>query len=110
MSSSASLRAKERSGQGEKGCWWFQHEQESFVRSMAGAQTGLQARGWTLLFRGKLIHLFKQGWSVVSGLYCRKAERTREGRMMETSHGHVEIRGMGQREGELEMRIREVRA
>ena len=41
-------------------------------------------------------------------LYCRKAERKREGRKKETSHGHVERRGKGGREGELEMRISEV--
>jgi hypothetical protein len=43
-------------------------------------------------------------------LYCRKAERKREGRKKETSHGHVERRGKGRGERELKMRIREVRA
>ena len=44
-------------------------------------------------------------------LYCRKAERKREGRKGEDGHGHV---GGGEwkrgGEGEQEMRIREVRA
>jgi hypothetical protein len=42
--------------------------------------------------------------------YCRKAERKREGRKREASHGHMEKVGKGGEEGELEMRIIEVRA
>ena len=46
---------------------------------------------------------------MVLELYCRKAERKREGRKRESGHGHVEKRGMGGRGG-LEMRVRKVRA
>jgi hypothetical protein len=44
---------------------------------------------------------------MVLELYCRKAERKREGRKGEASHGYVEKGGKGQGEEELEMRIRE---
>jgi hypothetical protein len=40
---------------------------------------------------------------MVLELYCRKAERKREGRKREVSHGHVERGGKGEGEGELEM-------
>jgi hypothetical protein len=43
-------------------------------------------------------------------LYCRKAERKREGRKGEASQGHVERGDKGGGEGGLEMRIKEVRA
>ena len=44
-----------------------------------------------------------QRQSMVLELYCRKAERKREGRKREASHGHVERGGKGEGEGELEM-------
>jgi hypothetical protein len=45
---------------------------------------------------------------MVLEIYCRKAGRKRKGRKREP--GHVERRGKGGREGELEMRVRKVRA
>ena len=65
------------------------------------------------LFRGRsipslsLADLDEQRQSLVLELYCRKAERKREGRKGEASHGYVEKGGKGQGEEELEMRIRE---
>jgi hypothetical protein len=50
-----------------------------------------------------------QRQSMVLELYCRKAVRKREGRKRETSHG-MWRGGKGGREGELEMRVRKVRA
>lgn len=38
--------------------------------------------------------------------YCRKTERKREDREGEASHGHVQRRGKGGEEGELEMTMR----
>jgi hypothetical protein len=55
------------------------------------------------------VSLNEQRRSVVLELYCRKAERKREGGRREASHGHVERAGKGGG-GELEMRPREVRA
>ena len=46
---------------------------------------------------------------MVLELYCRKAERKYKERRKEASHGHVERRGKGVREGGLEM-VRKVRA
>ena len=48
--------------------------------------------------------LYDQRQSMVLELYCRKAERKREGRKGETSHGHVERggKGEGRREREKE--------
>jgi hypothetical protein len=43
---------------------------------------------------------------MVLEFYCRKAERKREGRKREASHDHVERGG----KGELEMRVRKLRA
>ena len=43
---------------------------------------------------------------MVLELYCRKAGRKREGRKRETGHDHVERRGKGKRERELEMLLR----
>ena len=40
---------------------------------------------------------------MVLELYCRKAERKREGRKREADHGHVEKEGEG---GGLERRVR----
>ena len=57
-----------------------------------------------------MVGLGEQRQSVVLELYCRKAERKREGRKREASHGHMEKVGKGGEEGELEMRIIEVRA
>ena len=54
--------------------------------------------------------LEEQRESMVLELYCRKAERKREGRKREAGHGHMEKVGKGGEEGELEMRIIEVRA
>ena len=54
--------------------------------------------------------LGEQRQSVVLELYCRKAGRKKKGRKRETSHGHMERRGKGGREGGLEMRVRKVRA
>jgi hypothetical protein len=49
--------------------------------------------------------------SMVLGFYCRKAERKREGRKRErASHGHLEKRVEGGGKGELQIRMREVRA
>ena len=56
------------------------------------------------------VGLDEQRQSMVLELYCRKAERKREGRKRETSHSHVERRGKGEREGGLEKRVRKVRA
>ena len=39
---------------------------------------------------------------LVLELYCRKAERKREGRKRETSHSYVERRGKGERKRRLE--------
>ena len=47
---------------------------------------------------------------MVLDLYCRKAERKRDGRKRETGYGYVERGGKGRGEGELEMRVRKVRA
>jgi hypothetical protein len=47
---------------------------------------------------------------MVLELYCRKAERKREGRKREASHGHVKKGEKRGEEGERKMRIREVRA
>jgi hypothetical protein len=47
---------------------------------------------------------------MVLELYCRKAERKKEGRKGETGHGHVKRGEKNGGEGELQMRIREVRA
>ena len=47
------------------------------------------------------VGLDEQRQSMVLELYCRKAERKREGRKRETSHGHVERRGKGGRKGGL---------
>jgi hypothetical protein len=55
-----------------------------------------------------MVSLDEQRQSVVLELYCRKAERKREGRRREAGHGHVERGRKGGREGELEMRKREV--
>jgi hypothetical protein len=48
-------------GRGRGGAGWFPGRRESLVRSMAGAQDGLPAGGWTWLFRGKPIPSFKHG-------------------------------------------------
>ena len=48
--------------------------------------------------------------SMVLELYCRKAGGKREGRKTETGHGHVKRGEKNGGEGELQMRIREVRA
>ena len=53
--------------------------------------------------------LDEQRQSMVLELYCRKAERKREGRKREISHGHMERSGEGWREGGLDMRVRKVR-
>jgi hypothetical protein len=56
------------------------------------------------LFRGRsipslsLADLDEQRQSLVLELYCRKAERKREGRKGETSHGHMERAGKGGQE------------
>jgi hypothetical protein len=50
--------------------------------------------------------LHEQRWSMVLELYCRKAEKKRKGRKREVIHGHVERRGKGGGEGELERRMR----
>jgi hypothetical protein len=46
---------------------------------------------------------------MVLELYCRNAEKKREGRKREISHGHMERSGEGWREGGLDMRVRKVR-
>jgi hypothetical protein len=57
------------------------------------------------------VGLGEKRWSMILELYCRKAGRNREGkRKREASHSHVERRGEGRRKGELEMRVRKVRA
>jgi hypothetical protein len=58
-----------------------------------------------------MVGLDEQRRSMLLELYCRKAERKREGRKRETSHGHMGKRGEGrEREGGLEMIVRKVRA
>lgn len=42
---------------------------------------------------------------MVLKLYCKKAEKKREGWKREASHGHMERGGKGGEEEELEMRI-----
>ena len=57
------------------------------------------------------VSLNEQRQSVVLELYCRKAERKRKGkRNGGAGHGHMERRGKERRKGELEMRVRKVRA
>jgi hypothetical protein len=51
----------------------------------------------------------EQRWPMVLALYCRKAERKREGRKRGWLWPRGEM-GKGRGEGELEMRIRKVRA
>jgi hypothetical protein len=53
--------------------------------------------------------LGEQRQSVVLELYCRKAGRKKKGRKRETSHGHMERRGKGGREGGVDMRVRKMR-
>jgi hypothetical protein len=43
---------------------------------------------------------------MVLELYCRTAERNREGRKGEAGYGLMETRGKGGGEGELEMRMK----
>ena len=47
------------------------------------------------IFRGKhnTVSLIEQSWCMALELYCRKAERKREGRRREASHGHMERGG-----------------
>jgi hypothetical protein len=56
------------------------------------------------------VGLDEQRWSVDLELYCRNAERKREGRKRKASHGHMERRGKGGIEEGLDMRVRKVRA
>ena len=56
-----------------------------------------------------MVVLDEERRSMVLELFCRKAERKREGRKRETGHGHVEKKGKGERKGGLEMRVRKVR-
>ena len=60
--------------------------------------------------RSSTVGLDDQRQSMVLELYCRKAERKREGRKREAGHGHVERGEKGEREGGLEMRVRKVKA
>jgi hypothetical protein len=67
--------------------------------------------GESLFHHSSMVGLDKQRQSMVLELYCRKAERKREGkRKREASHDHLERRGKGRRKGGLEMRVRKVRA
>jgi hypothetical protein len=50
------------------------------------------------------VSLDEQRKSMVLGFYCRKAERKKEGRKREASHGHMDRGGKGEREGGLQMR------
>jgi hypothetical protein len=50
--------------------------------------------------------LDEQRQSMVLELYCRKAERKREGRKRKAGHGHLERGGKGEREGGLEVKER----
>jgi hypothetical protein len=47
---------------------------------------------------------------MVLEIYCGKAGGKREGRKRESSRGHIERRQKGERKGELEMRVRKVKA
>jgi hypothetical protein len=64
--------------------------------------------GGSLSHRSSTVGPDEQRQSMVLEIYCRKAGRKRKGRKREP--GHVERRGKGGREGELEMRVRKVRA
>jgi hypothetical protein len=55
-----------------------------------------------------MVGLYEQRQSMVLELYCRKAERKREGRKRKRSRPRRE--GGREREGGLKMRIRKVRA
>ena len=53
-----------------------------------------------------MVGLDEQRQSMVLELYCRKAERKREGRKRKAGHGHLERGGKGEREGGLEVKER----
>jgi hypothetical protein len=67
--------------------------------------------GESLTHLSSRVSLDEQRLSMVLELYCRKGGRKRKvkrGRL--TGHGHMDRRGEGMRERELEMRIRKLRA
>ena len=103
-------------GRGRGCAGWFPCRGESLVPSMTGAQKGLQAGGRrgslgeSLVYHSSTAGLDEQRLSMVLEFYCRKAERKRKGRKGEVDHGHMGRKEKGGGEGELEMKIREVRA
>jgi hypothetical protein len=67
--------------------------------------------GESLFHHSSIVGLDAQRWSMVLELYCKKAERKREGkRKRGVSDGYMEKRKEGRGKGELEMRVRKVRA
>ena len=67
--------------------------------------------GESLSHHSSTAGLDEQSQSMVSELYCRKAERKREDKIKtEASYGHVEKRKKGGGKGELEVRVRKERA
>jgi hypothetical protein len=54
--------------------------------------------------------LDEQRQYMVSELYCKKAKEKEKRYKREAGHGHIKRRGKEGRKGELEMRVRKVRA
>jgi hypothetical protein len=113
----SALGLKGEEGRGREGAGWFPCGRSPCSgRSVAGVQEGfqLEVRYGSLeespLCCPIMASLDEQRLSMFLELYCRKEERKWEGRRREDSHGHVERGWKGGGEGELEMRIREVKA
>ena len=83
---------------------WLEH------RKAFHQKIGNGSLGESLSHCRSTVGLDEQRQSMVLELYCRKAGRKKKGRKRETSHGHMERRGKERRKGELEMRVRKVRA
>ena len=94
-----------------RGRCWMVPTQVRVLGLVHGRNAGRPSRGRvrraslgeSLSHHSSMAGLDEQRQSMVLELYCRKAERKREGRKRETtSHGHVERWGKGEREGGLE--------